>query len=640
MRFLSILALLALVVLGVVSSAFAQAPRTDVIWARQMPTGQHLTLDGVLDEPAWASAESINLKWSLDTGIPGSGYKPEAGTFPNDPTNAVVRLLVDGDYLYLGATVPDASIGGAGDINRVDGFLMMIMDHISVNRPTPPLEHFYSWWYDTCPTCDPDPSAPGKPITFVGAWAERPPGSPRTLTEIANWNAVTVVNGTVNDDTGPPDVGYTVEMRFNLVADGYTPSAALGDIVEWSIQVYDADWNWPINNVTFAANRTWFQNPWGNTSWYSEAKVYTRPSVTTTSGPVPAVGPDLRIPNAAAYAAPVIDGVLSEPVWQNAPHFDIRYGDDALRNSYPNVGKFRSGQYQPPVNAGLAYLFDPGDATVYYFFKGDWLYLGFDFRDIACQYFVLEDRWDGFDITILEKTARGPDHELQERRLACQLGPDGHALAQYYLPNLRDVLGGAQVQMQLKPGSTLDTLGQDVDNGYQAELAIDLTKLGYPSGLGDGTLFLGIDILDGDSFTPFTDSYATRTWWFIERAGNNGPAWCYLDPTLQVTDVQGGPNPNLPLKFALLGNYPNPFRMGTSIRYALPQASNVTLEVYDLQGRRVQSRVLGVQAAGEQRAVIRASELGNGLYVYRLTFTHPSTGAPLSALSGKMMLIQ
>ena len=37
----------------------------------------------------------------------------------------------------------------------------------------------------------------------------------------------------------------------------------------------------------------------------------------------------------------------------------------------------------------------------------------------------------------------------------------------------------------------------------------------------------------------------------------------------------------------LLGNAPNPFRDGTLVRFALPEASDVTLEVYDMIGRRV-----------------------------------------------------
>ena len=38
--------------------ALAQAPRKDFIWARST-AGASITLDGVLNEPAWAKADSV-----------------------------------------------------------------------------------------------------------------------------------------------------------------------------------------------------------------------------------------------------------------------------------------------------------------------------------------------------------------------------------------------------------------------------------------------------------------------------------------------------------------------------------------------------------------------------------------------------
>jgi hypothetical protein len=43
----------------------------------------------------------------------------------------------------------------------------------------------------------------------------------------------------------------------------------------------------------------------------------------------------------------------------------------------------------------------------------------------------------------------------------------------------------------------------------------------------------------------------------------------------------------VPDEFSLGANYPNPFRTSTEIRFGLPQAAEVSLEVYDLLGRRV-----------------------------------------------------
>src|SRR6266487_2562777 len=101
--------------------AHAQATRTDAIWARST-AGAAITLDGVLNEPAWAKAESWTVRYRADNGIPGSGWKDEAGFPTTDSTKALIKFLVVGNRLYMGATVPDKSIGGSGTFNLFDGF--------------------------------------------------------------------------------------------------------------------------------------------------------------------------------------------------------------------------------------------------------------------------------------------------------------------------------------------------------------------------------------------------------------------------------------------------------------------------------------------------------------------------------------
>lgn len=614
--------------------AHAAPLRADVLWARST-AGQALTLDGVLDESAWAKAESVIIQYRVNSGDPGGGWKEEAGVIATDKTFATLKFLTVGNYLYMGATVKDASIGGSNLFNRFDGFLMGIKDHANAGRPAPVSEYFYSYW-------NPEDSAgatlPTAVPTFRGRWSTFN-AAPRDSTMIANWDAQIKVQGTLSNDV-VPDTGYTVEMRFNLTAEGYDVVKPAGDVVEFNISIYDCDWFWPLNIPKFSTNRTWWQGPWGNTASYSDVKMHASPAVTINSGAAPIVPPDLVIPSAALYSSPVIDGRLTEPVWQAAPKFDIRYGDAALRAGYPGTGPFRSGQYQPPVNAGQASVVDPGDATVRYFFKGDSLFLGFDVRDKAVQYVASnKDRWDGFTVTIDDRGVRNPDHVLTPRQITFQVGPTGLALAQEYLPYMRDTLFAAKVALQLKGGTTVDTFGVTPDSGYSAELMLDLTKLGYAHGLGDGILYFGVDLLDGDSFIPFTDSYGSRTWWFMEQGGPDGPAFAFMDPATQLaTGVGDGPMGGR--RLALLGNAPNPFQRATTIRYLLAEASSVRLEVIDVDGRRVSSRDLGVRAAGNQEVRFdRAIGDRSGVYFYRLVITDPTTGAGRSTLAGRMLVL-
>uniref|UniRef100_A0A832MMV4 T9SS type A sorting domain-containing protein n=1 Tax=Eiseniibacteriota bacterium TaxID=2212470 RepID=A0A832MMV4_UNCEI len=622
-------AALAGALLAVASVAHAQRP--DVIWARTT-NGAPITLDGVLSEPAWAFAESVIVQWGVDAGIPGSGYRAEGGTLPSDPTWAKLKFLSDGNQIYMAAQVLDQSIGGDPTFNRFDGFLMAIKDHAAGFYPAPPAEYFYSMWWPNLSS----PIPPGTGFNFIGRWGVFPPGTPRTPEQIANWDAATVVTGLTASDA-QLDQGYVTEMRFNLTPMGYDITDADGDVVEWNISVYDCDWFWPII-PPFSANRTWWQGPWGNASVYNEVRIYGRPDVTITSGPVPAVDYEFRIPNAGAAAAPVIDGVLDDAVWALAPSFDMRYGDDVLRQSYPGVLRWRAGQYQPPVNGGVAAVLDPADATIKYFFKGTKLYIGADVRDQVVQSIADFNRWDGLMVSLNERRLRNVDSVLIGRRLSVKVGPTGQAQTEDYLTFLRDSLGGAQVALALKPGTTVDTLGLDTDTGYQIELEVDLTKLGYTPDLGDHLIFMGLNLLDGDSFTPFTDSYGSRTWWAREYENTCCPPWALLDESLTLVDVAGGgPAPS---QLALLGNHPNPFRRSTTLRFAVPSMARVSLQLFDVQGRVVQERDLGLVAPGEQRVTLQRDGLANGLYFYRLRTADPLTGAARETRTGRMMVLE
>ncbi len=75
---------------------------------------------------------------------------------------------------------------------------------------------------------------------------------------------------------------------------------------------------------------------------------------------------------------------------------------------------------------------------------------------------------------------------------------------------------------------------------------------------------------------------------------------------------------SIPDEFALEGAYPNPFRQAATLEMDLPQKANVTVEVYDLLGRKVQTAHRGEMAAGSGRTVqISGSDLSSGTYFYR-----------------------
>ncbi|HGY55843.1 MAG TPA: T9SS type A sorting domain-containing protein [Caldithrix abyssi] len=74
----------------------------------------------------------------------------------------------------------------------------------------------------------------------------------------------------------------------------------------------------------------------------------------------------------------------------------------------------------------------------------------------------------------------------------------------------------------------------------------------------------------------------------------------------------------LPKRFRLEQNYPNPFNPLTTIRYALPRQSKVTLEVFNVLGQKVAVLVNGKQPAGVYSVQWDASRFATGLYILRI----------------------
>ena len=68
----------------------------------------------------------------------------------------------------------------------------------------------------------------------------------------------------------------------------------------------------------------------------------------------------------------------------------------------------------------------------------------------------------------------------------------------------------------------------------------------------------------------------------------------------------------------LLSNYPNPFNSSTTIEYSLREAGHVTIEIYDLLGRRVETLVDEEQEAGQHRVIWDAGEHTSGVYFHRI----------------------
>jgi len=85
----------------------------------------------------------------------------------------------------------------------------------------------------------------------------------------------------------------------------------------------------------------------------------------------------------------------------------------------------------------------------------------------------------------------------------------------------------------------------------------------------------------------------------------------FLTNVEQISDI-------VPTEFRLDQNYPNPFNPSTTITFALPKQSSVTLKLYNMLGREVASLVDEDLAPGVHKVVFEAGELPTGIYFYRI----------------------
>ncbi|MCK9407521.1 MAG: choice-of-anchor B family protein [Bacteroidetes bacterium] len=94
-----------------------------------------------------------------------------------------------------------------------------------------------------------------------------------------------------------------------------------------------------------------------------------------------------------------------------------------------------------------------------------------------------------------------------------------------------------------------------------------------------------------------------------------------------IDDIEFGDNLQLsidreettmPDAFVLQQNYPNPFNPSTTIRYSVPKAVFVSLRVYDLLGKEVNTLVHELKQAGRYSVSFNGEGLSSGVYFYKL----------------------
>ena len=131
---------------------------------------------------------------------------------------------------------------------------------------------------------------------------------------------------------------------------------------------------------------------------------------------------------------------------------------------------------------------------------------------------------------------------------------------------------------------------------------------------GEGDLDFAYS-MSSAAFTAGTDGLPVGdlNWFGMAEGYVSGP-----DEFAMPTANEG--KAEIPDAFRLHGNYPNPFNPSTNIQFDLHVAAEVSVDVFDLLGRKVMTLSVQQMNAGAAQSIpVDASALASGMYLYRVT---------------------
>ncbi|GAB5536212.1 MAG: hypothetical protein Rubg2KO_24610 [Rubricoccaceae bacterium] len=142
--------------------------------------------------------------------------------------------------------------------------------------------------------------------------------------------------------------------------------------------------------------------------------------------------------------------------------------------------------------------------------------------------------------------------------------------------------------------------------------------------MGQGKVYLGRDTYTADDHLAGGDKVATFT--LVAPYVADGMVIATATDAAGNTSEFGAPNvavgserdPSLPEVFAIDPPWPNPVRQRATVRVALPEASELTVEVFDALGRRVRQLEDADRPAGWHELALDADGLASGVYLVRM----------------------
>ena len=452
---------------------------------------ENISVDGKLTERDWATAQTLLFGLPNVSDLKLTGEKTVTGfvdvknnydvggkkyTVPvTDPSAARVKFLRRGAKLYIGISSDDKSICKFGW--EGDGLFLKLKNSAGDDK------EFKLYYQNTGADAD------------TIKYEEPAAGSGRGAGALG-------VGGKVNDTVGV-DNGYTAELEIDLTKLGFAENV---ESLTLSLNVFDPDGIQHPMNEWDTTKGSFYKSYWGS-EW---GGVYRKLNLKSNPYEDPA-----NVIATNANENVTVDGKLTEGDWSKAQTLlfglpnvsDLKLTGEKtvtgfvdVKNNYDVGGK----KYTVPVT-------DPSAARVKFLRRGAKLYIGISSDDKS----ICKFGWEGDGLFLKLKNSAGDDKEF---KLYYQNTGTDKDTIKYEEPSVGFGRGAGVLGVG---GKVNDTVG--VDNGYTAELEIDLTKLGFAENVE--SLTLSLNVFDPDGFQHPMNEWDTtkgsfyKSFWGSEWGG-------------------------------------------------------------------------------------------------------------------------
>jgi len=73
-----------------------------------------------------------------------------------------------------------------------------------------------------------------------------------------------------------------------------------------------------------------------------------------------------------------------------------------------------------------------------------------------------------------------------------------------------------------------------------------------------------------------------------------------------------------PVKTGILQTFPNPFNPSTQLQFELASTQKISISVFDMSGRKIQTIFSGLKTSGQHQLLINGSQWSSGIYIIQL----------------------